>query len=106
VALVEKKTTVEMVNSAFKKATEDPKYQGAISVTDEPLVSIDFKGNPHGAIVDLLSTQVTDGDLIRAVAWYDNELGYSYRLVEFCRYIEKIKENNNQGEATKDSNER
>ncbi len=89
VALVSKNTTVEEVNTAFQKAAEDPKYQDSIDVSDEPLVSADFKGNPHGAIVDLLNTQVIDGNLVRVVAWYDNEMGYSYRLAEFCKYIEK-----------------
>lgn len=89
IALVSKDVTREEVNEAFKKAAVDPKYQGAISVSRQPLVSADFKGDPHGAIVDLLSTQVIDGNLIRAVVWYDNELGYSYRLAEFCQYIEE-----------------
>jgi len=88
-ALLAKNTTVEEVNEAFEKAAQDPKYQGAIAVSSEPLVSSDFKGNPHGAIVDLMSTQVIDGNLVRVVAWYDNEMGYSYRLAEFCRFIEK-----------------
>ncbi len=88
VALVGKNTTVDEINETFKKAVEDPKYQGSIDVTSEPLVSIDFKADPHGAIVDLLSTQVIDGNLVRVVAWYDNELGYSYRLAEFCKYIQ------------------
>jgi glyceraldehyde 3-phosphate dehydrogenase len=88
-ALLAKNTTVLEINEAFKKAAQDPKYQGALDVSEEPLVSADYKSNPHGAIVDLLSTQVTDGNLVRVVAWYDNEMGYSYRLAEFCRYIEK-----------------
>ncbi|KKQ74194.1 MAG: Glyceraldehyde-3-phosphate dehydrogenase, type I, partial [Berkelbacteria bacterium GW2011_GWB1_38_5] len=87
VALLEKNTTKEEINEAFKKSASDPKYQEAIDVSAEPLVSTDFKGNPHGAIVDLLSTQVVDGNLVRVVAWYDNEMGYSYRLVKFCQYI-------------------
>ena len=86
--LVSKETTVSEVNEAFKKAALDPKYQGALAVSEEPLVSVDFKANDHGAIVDLLSTQVIDGNLIRAVAWYDNEMGYSERLASFCQYIE------------------
>ena len=88
IALVSKDVTREEVNEVFKKAAEDPKYQGSIAVSEEPLVSMDFKADPHGAIVDLLSTQVIDGNLVRVVAWYDNELGYSYRLAEFCKYIE------------------
>lgn len=86
--LVSKETTVREVNDSFITASQNPKYQEALAVTDEPLVSADFRGDPHGAIVDLLSTQVIDGNLIRVVAWYDNEMGYSHRLVKFCQYIE------------------
>ena len=88
VALVSKNTTVEEVNAAYEKAAEDEEYKNSIGISQEPLVSADFKGDPHGAIVDLLSTQVIDGNLIRVVAFYDNEMGYSYRLAEFCKYIE------------------
>jgi len=88
VALLSKTTTVEEINDAYRKAADDPSYQGSIGVSEEPLVSADFKGNPSGAIVDLLSTQVIDGNLVRVVAWYDNEMGYSYRLAAFCQYIE------------------
>ncbi len=92
VALVGKNTTVEEVNEAFKKAAADPSYKEALAVTEEPLVSIDFRSDPHGAIIDLLSTQVIDGNLIRVVAWYDNEMGYSERLAAFCQFVEeKIK---------------
>jgi len=92
VALLSKNVTVQEVNAVYKDAADDPKTQGAIATSEKPLVSADFKGDPHGAIVDLLSTQVIDGNLVRVVAWYDNELGYSYRLAAFCEYIEsKIK---------------
>ena len=87
VSLVKNKTSIEEVNNAFEEETKDPKWQGALTVTKEPLVSSDFKGNEAGAIVDLLSTQVIDGDLVRILAWYDNELGYSSRLAEFVKYI-------------------
>ena len=88
VALVGKETTVEEVNIAFRQAADDPAFMGSLAITDEPLVSSDFKSDPHGATVDLLSTQVIDGNLIRVVAWYDNEMGYSERLAAFCQYIE------------------
>ncbi len=88
VALLEKNTTIEEINNTFKKAAEDPERTGCLDVSEKPLVSVDFKGNQHGAIIDLLSTQVIGGNLIRVVAWYDNEMGYSYRLAEFCKYIE------------------
>lgn len=89
VALLKKEITVEEVNTAFKKASQEPKYHGALAITEEPLVSADFRGNSNASIVDLLSTQVVGGNLVKVIAWYDNELGYSYRLAEFCRYIEK-----------------
>ena len=80
VAVVGKPTTVEEVNGAMKKAADDDKYQGAISVTKEQIVSADLRSNPAGAIVDLSLTQVIDGDLVKVIAWYDNEMGYSIRL--------------------------
>ncbi|MBM2820441.1 MAG: glyceraldehyde-3-phosphate dehydrogenase, type glyceraldehyde-3-phosphate dehydrogenase, partial [Candidatus Berkelbacteria bacterium] len=88
VALIGKNATVEEVNQSFKDASVNQEYKNSIGVSEEPLVSTDFKGDPHGATVDLLSTQVIDGNLVRVVAWYDNEMGYSYRLAEFCQYIE------------------
>ena len=92
VALLKKDVTVEEINAAFIKAIEEPKLHGALAVSHEPLVSVDFRGNPNGSIVDLLSTQVVGGNLVKVIAWYDNELGYSYRLAEFCRFLEtKIK---------------
>jgi len=89
VAVLKKDVTVDEVNNAFRKAKEVPKYHGALEVSEEPLVSCDFRGNPNASIVDLLSTQVVAGNLVKVISWYDNELGYSYRLAEFCRYIEK-----------------
>lgn len=90
VAVLKKDATVEKINQAFIDASNDPKYAGAIAVTNEPLVSMDFKGNPNGSIVDLLSTQVVGGNLVKVLAWYDNEMGYSYRLAEFCRFIQNL----------------
>ncbi len=80
--LVEKKTTKEAVNTAFIKWAAKPGMKGILAVTTEPLVSSDFKGNPHSAIVDLPLTNVIDGDLVKIAAWYDNEWGYSNRYVE------------------------
>ncbi|MBI4034685.1 type I glyceraldehyde-3-phosphate dehydrogenase [Candidatus Saccharibacteria bacterium] len=74
--------TVEEVNEVFKKAAKDPYYQGIVDIVDEPLVSSDFIGNSHSAIVDLALTDVVGGNLLKVVAWYDNEWGYSNRLVE------------------------
>lgn len=81
--IVTKRTvTVEEVNQAFKKAATEPFYQGILTVTEEELVSSDFIGNSHSAIVDLNLTAVVGGNLLKVVAWYDNEWGYSNRLVE------------------------
>jgi glyceraldehyde 3-phosphate dehydrogenase len=87
VALLEKKTSVEEVNQAMKAAAADEKYKGSITITEEKLVSADLRSNPAGAIVDLSLTQVIDGDLVKVIAWYDNEMGYSIRLTEFCKYL-------------------
>ena len=77
-----KNVTIEEVNEAFKKAAAEPFYQGILGVTEEELVSSDFIGNSHSAIVDLKLTNVVGGNLLKVVAWYDNEWGYSNRLVE------------------------
>lgn len=74
--------TVEAVNEAFIKASRLPYYQGILDITNEPLVSSDFIGNSHSCIVDLQLTAVVDGNLLKVVAWYDNEWGYSNRLIE------------------------
>jgi len=88
VALLKNKVTEQKVNQAFIDASNDPKFSGALTVCDKPLVSADFRGNPNASIIDLLSTQVVDNDLVKVLAWYDNEMGYSYRLAEFCRFVE------------------
>lgn len=80
--VTKKKTTIEAVNDAFRKAAASPAMHGILTVTEEPLVSSDFKGQTASAIVDLLLTNVIDGDLVKVAAWYDNEWGYSNRYVE------------------------
>jgi len=80
--LVKKETTVDEVNDVFKKAAADPYFQGILAVTEEELVSSDFIGNSHSAIVDLGLTHVVTGNFVKVVAWYDNEWGYCNRLVE------------------------
>ncbi len=80
--LLKKKVTVDEVNEAFIQASNNPLYRGKLIVTKEPLVSSDIVGNPASAIVDLSLTQVIDGDFVKVIAWYDNEFGYSNRLVE------------------------
>ncbi len=82
VIITKRKVTVEEVNEAFKKAAAEPYYQGVLSVTEEELVSSDFIGNSHSAIVDLKLTAVIGDTMLKVVAWYDNEWGYSNRLVE------------------------
>jgi glyceraldehyde 3-phosphate dehydrogenase len=88
--LLKKKTTVEEVNDLFRKAAKDPYYQGILAVTDEELVSTDFSGNPHSAIVDLPLTDLIDGDFLKVVAWYDNEWGYANRLIELTADVAKV----------------
>lgn len=81
-ALLKRDVTVEELNNAFKKAAEQPYYQGILGVSEEPLVSSDYIGNSHSGVVDLLLTKVVDGNLVKVMVWYDNEWGYSNRLVE------------------------
>jgi len=82
--IVKKKTTVEEVNEVLKHASEEPRFRRILEVTDKPIVSSDIVGNSASAIVDLDLTKVVDGDMIKVVAWYDNEYGYSCRLVELA----------------------
>jgi glyceraldehyde 3-phosphate dehydrogenase len=86
VAVLKKPTTAEEVNAAFKRAAEGP-LKGILGVTDEPLVSVDFMGDRRSGIVDTLSTKVIDGNLVKVIAWYDNEWGYSCRLVDLVKFI-------------------
>jgi len=88
VAVLKKATTAEDANAAFKRAAEGP-LKGILGVTDEPLVSVDFMGDSRSGIVDLLSTKVLDGNLVKVIAWYDNEWGYSCRLVDLAKFIAK-----------------
>jgi len=82
VIVTKRKVTVDEVNDVFREAAKNPYYQGILDVTDEELVSSDFIGNSHSAIVDLNLTKVVADDLLKICAWYDNEWGYSNRLVE------------------------
>jgi glyceraldehyde-3-phosphate dehydrogenase, type I len=81
-ALLRRDVTVEQVNEVFKKAAADSFYQGILGVSEEPLVSRDFIGNSHSGIVDLPLTKVVGGNMVKIMVWYDNEWGYSNRLVE------------------------
>jgi glyceraldehyde 3-phosphate dehydrogenase len=82
VVLLTKNTTPEEINDVFKKAAADPFYQGILAVSEEPLVSSDYIGNSHSGTIDLLLTKVVGGNLAKICVWYDNEWGYSNRLVE------------------------
>lgn len=87
--VLKKDVTVEEVNQAFKNAAKEPFFAGILAVTEEPLVSSDFVGNSYSSIVDLSLTQVTGGNMLKIVAWYDNEWGYSNRLVELVAEVAK-----------------
>jgi glyceraldehyde 3-phosphate dehydrogenase len=82
--LLAKKTTVEEVNNALEEASKKPFYEGILKTTYEPIVSSDIIGSTYSSIVDLSMTKVIDGDLVKILAWYDNEWGYSNRLVEMA----------------------
>jgi glyceraldehyde 3-phosphate dehydrogenase len=84
--VVEKKTTIDEVNDAFKAAAAGP-MNGILEATDEPLVSVDYIGNLASSTVDLPSTNVIDGTLVHVSSWYDNEMGYSARCVDFIGYM-------------------
>jgi glyceraldehyde 3-phosphate dehydrogenase len=83
---VEKKTTIEEVNNAIKAAANG-KMKGVLSYTEEPLVSIDFRMNPHSSIVDLELTNVLDGQMVKIFSWYDNEWGFSKRVIDLIHLI-------------------
>jgi glyceraldehyde 3-phosphate dehydrogenase len=86
--VVDKSTTNEEVNAALKAAAEGP-MQGILQYCDEPLVSIDFRGNSNSSIVDADCTKVVDGSLVKVVSWYDNEWGYSCRVRDLVKFIVK-----------------
>ena len=87
-AILEKKTTKEEVNAAFKEASEGS-LKGILQYVEEPLVSVDFRGNDHSSILDAPYTSVMDGDFVKVLSWYDNEWGYSSRCVDLLRYLVK-----------------
>jgi glyceraldehyde 3-phosphate dehydrogenase (phosphorylating) len=85
-AILDKKTTTEEVNAAFRSAANGP-MKNLLQYTDEPLVSVDFRGNPHSSILDSQYTSVMDGDFVKVLAWYDNEWGYSSRCVDLLKLM-------------------
>ena len=104
VIVTKRAVTVEEVNEAFKKSAKEPFYQGILDVTEEELVSTDFIGNSHSAIVDLNLTSVVGGNLLKVVAWYDNEWGYSNRLVELTADAGRLL-HSDEGNTMTDSND-
>jgi glyceraldehyde 3-phosphate dehydrogenase len=86
VALVEKTATADEVNGALRAAADGPLH-GILQFEEAPLVSIDFRGNPHSSIVDAAYTKVMDGDFVKVMAWYDNEWGYSSRCVDLLKKL-------------------
>ena len=85
---VEKSTTAEEVNAALKEASKSAKLDGILCFSDEPLVSIDSRKDPRSSIVDGLSTMVID-NMVKVVSWYDNEWGYSQRVVDLAVFVAK-----------------
>lgn len=83
---LKKKTTAEEINKALSEASKESRYKGILAVTKDQVVSSDFIGNSYSSIVDLSLTKVIDGDLVKIIAWYDNEFGYSNRLVELAEF--------------------
>jgi glyceraldehyde 3-phosphate dehydrogenase len=88
VAVLKKGATVEKVNQALKKAASG-KMKGILSFCEEPLVSIDFNGNTHSSIVDASLTTVMDGNMVKVISWYDNETGFSHRMLDLTLLIAK-----------------
>ncbi|MFC7439917.1 type I glyceraldehyde-3-phosphate dehydrogenase [Laceyella putida] len=86
VAELKKEVTVEEVNDALRAAAEG-ELKGILNYTEEPLVSIDYNGDPHSSTIDALSTMVMEGNMVKVVSWYDNEWGYSNRVVDLASYI-------------------
>jgi glyceraldehyde 3-phosphate dehydrogenase len=87
-ALLDKKTSTAEVNAALKAAAAGP-LKNILEYMEAPLVSIDFRGNPHSSILDAAYTSVMDGDFVKILAWYDNEWGYSSRCVDLLRFMVK-----------------
>ncbi|HWR55043.1 MAG TPA: type I glyceraldehyde-3-phosphate dehydrogenase [Negativicutes bacterium] len=88
VAEVEQKVTAEEVNAALQAAAEG-ELKGILAYSEEPLVSKDYNGNPHSSIIDALSTMVLEDTMIKVISWYDNEWGYSNRVVDLIDYLAK-----------------
>jgi len=88
VCTVKKSVTADAVNGAFRRYAEG-EMKGILGVSDEPLVSTDYRGSPYSSTVDALSTRVVGGNLVKVISWYDNEWGFSTRMAEFLAYVSK-----------------
>ncbi|UTR11705.1 type I glyceraldehyde-3-phosphate dehydrogenase [Evansella sp. LMS18] len=88
VAELDKEVTAEEINKAFQEAAEGD-LKGVLSYSEEPLVSSDYNGNPSSSTIDALSTMVMEGNMVKVISWYDNESGYSHRVVDLVEYIAK-----------------
>jgi glyceraldehyde 3-phosphate dehydrogenase len=88
VAELNQDVTAEDVNNALREAAEGP-LKGILNYSEEPLVSSDYNGNPHSSSIDALSTMVMEGSMVKVISWYDNESGYSHRVVDLVDYIAK-----------------
>ncbi|MBI4591995.1 type I glyceraldehyde-3-phosphate dehydrogenase [Candidatus Uhrbacteria bacterium] len=88
--LMKRNTSVEEISKIFKDAAKSSRWKGILGVTEEPLVSSDFIGSSFGSVVDLDLTRVVDGDLVKVLAWYDNEWGYTQRLVDMAVRVGKL----------------
>jgi len=89
VFLLKKDVTVEEINKTLIEASKEDRFKGILKVTDESIVSSDIIGDSYSGIVDLSFTKVAGGNLVKIIAWYDNECGYANRLVELAEYISK-----------------
>ncbi|MFE8049064.1 type I glyceraldehyde-3-phosphate dehydrogenase [Brenneria goodwinii] len=86
---LKREVTVDEVNAAFRRASESGPLKGILGYSDEPLVSSDYKGDPRSSIIDGLSTLVIGGNMVKILAWYDNEWGFSNRLIDLALWMEK-----------------
>ena len=91
VATLKKKATVEQVNAAFKAASKKAPLKGVLEYSEAPLVSSDIIGNPHSSVIDGGSTMVMGDKTVKVVSWYDNEWGYSNRVVQLMKVAHRLK---------------
>jgi len=88
--IAKRKTSVEELNDIFRKAAKEPRWKGILKVSEDQLVSSDIVGEPYGAIVDLNFTKVIDGDLVKVLSWYDNEMGYVSTLIKHVQAVAQL----------------